>query len=213
MARDLCTPSAQPLSPPPEPSEELLAARSREPFLRAGRVLGNLALGAGTVYLPGVAGKVCGAMVGVMGAGTTVGGLAGLLVAMPFALMGNSGKNWPAMVAIGSVLTGMLAGTIAGGYLGYQFGGEGLSLAGGCLAASALMINTRSSKLRRLESEHAALVENHRARQAAFQKGEQPPEARPLEAPSAIERIGDLVLIGGIRLPQRSRKPGGVPDP
>ncbi len=199
VAHDLCAPSPAP--PPPEPSEELLAARAREPFMKAGRVLRNLALGAGAVSLPGFAGKACGVLVGAMGAGATIGGLAGLLVGIPCILMANQNRSWPALVGLGAIMAGVLAGTIAGGYLGYQLGGEGLSLASGCLAASALLICTRSGKLKRLEEEHAARVESHQA----FHNGEKPPDEKPLEAPSAIERIGDLILVGGIRLPQRRK--------
>ncbi|GMU52671.1 MAG: hypothetical protein AMXMBFR33_18170 [Candidatus Xenobia bacterium] len=199
VAHDLCVPSPPP--PPPGPSDELLAARAREPFLRAGRGLRNLAVGAGAVFLPGFAGKACGAVVGAMGAGVTIGGVAGVLVAIPCLLLAKQNRNWPVMMAIGVAVTGFVAGTIAGGYLGYQLGGEGLSLSSAALAASALLMNTQSSKLKRLEGEHAARVESNKA----LHSGEKAREDKPLEAPSAIERIGDLVLVGGIRLPQRRK--------
>ncbi len=199
VAHELCAPSPPP--PPPEPSDELLAARAREPFVKAGRGLGNLAVGAGAVLLPGFAGKACGALVGAMGAGITIGGLAGVMLAIPCLLLANQNRTWPVFMGVGVAVTGFVAGAIAGGYFGYQLGGEGLSLASAGLAASALLIGTRSSKLKRLEAEHAQRVESHKA----LLRGEKPREDKPLEAASAIERIGDLVLVGGIRLPQRRK--------
>lgn len=206
--RSLCTPGANsvPLGRRPEPSDRLLRARQQEPLKVLTRTAANLGLGAGVYLMTGTAAKVCGALVGGLGAGAMVGGLAGLALCLPTLLLaGRVSDKVLTTAMVGGLLAGLAGGILGGGLVGWHVAGGGQGWGTLALGLSSLLMARKGNGLQRLEEEHKAELEAWEKRRAAIQSGEVPPPLEPLQPPSAIEELGNMILVGGIRLPNKRR--------
>lgn len=193
--RSLCAPRSTALGPRPEPSDELLQARRHEPLKKDCAWPATWLWGRG----PACSRERSGAM---------IGSLTGLIVTMPLLIMArNASSKTMSALMVGGLAVGILGGIVGGGLLGWHVAGSGLSLGSAALGASAVFMGTASGKLRRLEDEHKEQLESWETGQQALARGEQPPPPLPpLEAPSAIEELGNMILVGGIRLPNKRRR-------